>query len=39
MVSGGNKRYNGKMTLYVYFVVIMGGCGGLLLGYDNGRLH
>lgn len=29
-------RYNARMTVYVWFCCILGGCGGLLLGYDNG---
>ena len=30
------KRYNAKMTAYVWFLCLIGGSGGLLLGYDNG---
>ena len=30
------KRYNAKMTGYVWFLCLIGGSGGLLLGYDNG---
>lgn len=30
------KRYNAKMTGYVWFLCFIGGSGGLLLGYDNG---
>lgn len=37
VVGGLSKKYNGKLTFYIYFVVIMGACGGLLLGYDNGK--
>jgi sugar porter (SP) family MFS transporter len=33
---GPVKRYNAKVTVYVWIVCILGGCGGLLLGYDNG---
>ncbi|KAK9813801.1 hypothetical protein WJX73_010313 [Symbiochloris irregularis] len=36
VVGGLNKRYNGRSTFYIYFVVILGACAGLLLGYDNG---
>lgn len=34
--SGPIKRYNGRNTIYLYMCVLMGGMGGLLLGYDNG---
>lgn len=37
-LGGTGKKYNGRMTFAVYFVVILGGCGGLLLGYDNGKI-
>lgn len=30
------KRYNARMTGYVWFLCLIGGSGGLLLGYDNG---
>ena len=33
---GKNKRYNARMTGYVWFLCLIGGSGGLLLGYDNG---
>lgn len=36
MLGGTTKTYNAKMTGYTWFVCILGGCGGLLLGYDNG---
>ena len=36
-ILGSNKRYNSKVTFTVWFIVILGGCGGLLLGYDNGK--
>ena len=37
MISGGPiKEYNGRTTIYLLFCVLLGGCGGLLLGYDNG---
>jgi hypothetical protein len=37
MMGGGKThRYDAKMTMYVWLVCILGGCGGLLLGYDNG---
>ncbi|KAK9817756.1 hypothetical protein WJX72_001683 [[Myrmecia] bisecta] len=42
MAGGGpitpssGKRYNARMTAYVWMVCILGGAGGLLLGYDNG---
>ncbi|KAL3147178.1 species-specific tRNA processing, variant 3 [Trebouxia sp. C0010 RCD-2024] len=37
-VSSGKpgKRYNAKVTGYVWFLCLIGGSGGLLLGYDNG---
>lgn len=28
VVGGTQKRYNGKMTFAVYFIVILGGCSG-----------
>ena len=37
MIGGGPiKHYNGRPTAYLWFCVLLGGCGGLLLGYDNG---
>ena len=36
LASGPVKIYNGRPTLYLWFCVLLGGCGGLLLGYDNG---
>ena len=36
LASGPVKSYNGRPTLYLWFCVLLGGCGGLLLGYDNG---
>ena len=30
------KVYNGHQTFYLWFCVLLGGAGGLLLGYDNG---
>ena len=37
VVSGKpGKRYNAKVTPYVWFLCLIGGSGGLLLGYDNG---
>lgn len=30
------KRYNARVTGYVWFLCLIGGSGGLLLGYDNG---
>lgn len=36
VLSSTAKTYNAKMTGYTWFVCILGGCGGLLLGYDNG---
>jgi len=35
-VGKPGKRYNAKMTAYVWFLCLIGGSGGLLLGYDNG---
>lgn len=37
-ISSGKpgKRYNAKVTGYVWFLCLIGGSGGLLLGYDNG---
>ena len=37
VIGGGPiKHYNGRPTVYLWFCVLLGGCGGLLLGYDNG---
>lgn len=35
-VGKPGKRYNAKVTAYVWFLCLIGGSGGLLLGYDNG---
>ena len=32
------KNYPYKNTLYSWFVVVLAGTGGMLLGYDNGAL-
>ena len=34
--SGPVRVYNGHQTFYLWFCVLLGGAGGLLLGYDNG---
>lgn len=36
VATGKAKRYNGKMTGYLWILCFIGGSGGLLLGYDNG---
>lgn len=36
VATGKAKRYNGKMTGYLWMLAFIGGSGGLLLGYDNG---
>ncbi|KAF6172919.1 hypothetical protein GIB67_035473 [Kingdonia uniflora] len=38
MVSsvGPNKSYNGGMTFYVFWAILVASCGGLIFGYDIG---
>lgn len=36
VASGKARKYNGKMTGYLWMLCFIGGSGGLLLGYDNG---